>query len=83
MPAQLDAENNYDVLFRGRKVGRIWKYDYTGKASGDRARYLWHWYSRDVQGHKDTEGDAPTLEAAMAEFRRVWDAPGSNVRGLG
>ena len=26
-----DRENDYDVVFRGRKVGRIWKYEYTGK----------------------------------------------------
>jgi hypothetical protein len=56
----MDADNDYDVMFRGRKVGRIWLFDYTGKLSGERARYLWHWYIRDVEGRKDTEGDAPT-----------------------
>jgi hypothetical protein len=25
-----------DVMFRGRKVGRIWLFDYTGKLGGER-----------------------------------------------
>jgi hypothetical protein len=78
----MDKDSDYDVMFRGRKVGRIWLFDYTGKLSGERARYLWHWYFRDVEGRKNTEGDAPTLEAAMAGFRRAWDAPGANVRNI-
>jgi hypothetical protein len=53
-----DRENDYDVVFRGRKVGRIW---------------------RDVDGRKDAQGHAPSLEAAMTNFRSAWDAPGSNV----
>jgi hypothetical protein len=72
-------DNDYDVLFRGQRVGRIWCFDYTGRASGDRARYRWHWYCRDIQCRKDTEGDAPTLETAMADFRRTWDSPESNA----
>ena len=39
-------------MFRDRKVGRIWKYDYTGKVSGEMARWLWHWDWRDVDGRK-------------------------------
>jgi hypothetical protein len=78
-PPSWDATTDYDVLFRDRRVGRIWMFDYTGKSSGDRERYLWHWYWRDIDGRKDTEGHAPTLEAAMADFRRAWDAAGLNV----
>ena len=55
-PPGYDRENDYDVVFRGRKVGRIWKYDYTGKVSGEMARWLWHWDWRDVEGRKDAEG---------------------------
>ena len=54
-PPGRDAENDFDVLFRGRRVGRIWRYDYTGKLSGDRARFLWHWYFGNAEGRKDTE----------------------------
>ena len=32
-PPGWDRENDYDVVFRGRKVGRIWKYDYMGSAA--------------------------------------------------
>ena len=79
-PPGWDRENDYDVVFRGRKVGRIWKYDYTGKVSGEMARWLWHWDWRDVDGRKDAEGHCGSLEAAMAQFRAAWDAPAGNVR---
>ena len=67
------------LVFRGRKVGRIWKYDYTGKVGGEMARWLWHWDWRDVEGRKDAEGHCGSLEVAMAQFREAWDAPGGNV----
>ena len=79
-PPGWDRENDYDVVFRGRKVGRIWKYDYTGKVSGEMARWLWHWDWRDVDGRKDAQGHCGSLEAAMAQFRAAWDAPAGNVR---
>ena len=75
-PAGYDRENDYDVVFRGRKVGRIWKYDYTGKVSGEMARWLWHWDWHDVEGRKDAEGHCGSLEVAIP---RAWDAPGGNV----
>jgi len=37
------------------------------------ARYLWHWKWSNVPRRPDTTGHAPTLEAAMADFRRAWD----------
>ena len=78
-PPGWDRENDYDVVFRGRKVGRIWKYDYTGKVGGEMALWLWHWDWRDVDGRKDAEGHCGSLEVAMAQFREAWDAPGGNV----
>jgi hypothetical protein len=74
-PPGYDRENDFRVLFRGRAIGRIWRYDYAVSASGDRARYHWHWHWRDVEGREDTTGDAPTLQSAMADFRRAWDGP--------
>jgi hypothetical protein len=53
-------------------IGRVWRFDYTHVTSGPRARYLWHWYWRSFEGRDDAEGDAPTLEIAMADFRRAW-----------
>ena len=70
-PPGYDRENDYDVVFRGRKVGRIWKYDYTGKTSGEMARWLWHWDWRNVEGRKDADGHCGSLAQAMADFRRV------------
>jgi hypothetical protein len=51
----------YDVVFRGRKVGRIWKYDYTGKVSGGMARWalaLVLARHRRAQGHRGARADA-------------------------
>ena len=73
---------DYDVLFRDRRVGRIWEFDYTDEATREIGRYLWHWYWRDADGRKDMEGHAPNLESAMADFRRAWDTAGSNVVSL-
>ena len=81
-PPGWGRENDYDVVFRGHKVGRIWKYDYTGKTSGEMARWLWHWDWRNVDGRKDAEGHCGSLEVAMAQFRAAWDAPAGNVRSI-
>ena len=78
-PPGYGRENDYGVVFRGRKVGRIWKYDFTGKVSGEMARWLWHWDWRDVEGRKEAEVHCGSLEVAMAQFREAWDAPGGNV----
>ena len=81
-PPGWDREDDYDVEFRGRKVGRIWRYDYTGKTSGEMARWLWHWDWRNVEGRKDAEGHCGSVHEAMKQFREVWDAPQSNVRNI-
>jgi hypothetical protein len=76
-PPGWSNEPDYSVLFRGRVIGRVWRYDYAGDCSGEMARNLWHWDWREVDGRADQTGHAPTLEAAMADFRRAWD----RVRG--
>jgi hypothetical protein len=81
-PPGYDRENDYDVVFRDRKVGRIWKYDYTGKVSGEAGHWLWHWDWRNVEGRKDASGHCGSLHEAMAQFRAAWDAPAANVRNI-
>jgi hypothetical protein len=76
-PPSWDKSSDYDVMFRGRRVGRVWRFDYQDDGFGD--RMLWHWYWRDVEGRLDARGHAPTLETAMADFRRAWDTPASGV----
>ena len=39
-------------------------------------------YGRDVDERKDTEGHVGPLEEVMADLRRDWDAPGTNVRNI-
>jgi hypothetical protein len=72
-PPTRAANEDYKVICRSRTVGRIWCHDYTGTVSGDMARHLWHWDWHDVPGRRNATGHAPTLEAAMADFRRAWD----------
>jgi hypothetical protein len=71
-PPGWDAKTDFNVHFRGREIGRIWRHEY--KDHGDYSRHPWHWYFRGVPGRPDTTGHAPTLEAAMADFRKAWDA---------
>ena len=40
-PPGWDATTDYDVLFRDRRIGRIWHIDYAGKTGGEMARHLW------------------------------------------
>ena len=40
---RFEKDSDFNVLWRDRIVGRIWKCDYTGSTSGEIARYLWHW----------------------------------------
>jgi hypothetical protein len=70
---------DYNVLWRDRIVGRIWRHDYSRDSAGDMARHPWHWRWRDVDGRPDTKGHAATLETAMADFRRAWDAEQGSV----
>ena len=65
------------------KVGRVWRYEYTGKVSGEMARWLWHSDRRNVEGPKDASGHCGSLHETMAQFRTAWDAPADNVRNFG
>jgi hypothetical protein len=59
-------------MFRWRKVGRAWEHDYTGAVSGEMARWLWHWYFRDV-------GMLQHLEAALAIADETQDEGAGNL----
>jgi hypothetical protein len=72
-PPGWSNEPDYNVVFRGHTVGRIWRFDYGQDASGDMGRHPWHWHRRDAEGRADMRGHAPTLEAAMTDFRKAWD----------
>jgi hypothetical protein len=37
----------------------------------------WHWYWEWEHQHRTPTAHAPTLEAAMADFRKVWQGEGS------
>jgi hypothetical protein len=78
-PVALSERNaDFNVLWRSQVVGRIWRHDYSRDTRGDMARYPWHWERRGERGEQS--GHAPTLESAMADFRRAWD--GSTQSGV-
>ena len=67
----LDRTKDYNVLWRGRCIGRIWCHEY--KLHPWEGLGPWHWdWQWDRLGV--TKGHAPTLEAAMADFRKAWDS---------
>jgi len=78
-PPGWDAKTDFNVLFRGQRIGRIWRFDYSRDVRGDMGRYPWHWHWRNVVGRADRTGHAPTLESALADFRQAWDAAEPDV----
>src|SRR4051812_28540962 len=60
-PPGHDSTTDYDVIWCGRSIGRVWRHDYQNHPwSGVGA---WHWYWRNVPGRTDCSGHGPTLEA--------------------
>jgi hypothetical protein len=69
-PVVSDARNaDYDVCWRGRKVGRVWRYDYVRNPGEG---FPWHW-SLNAEERKSDWGHCLTLHEAMEQFRNAWD----------
>ena len=77
----LDQQNDYDIIWRGNRVGRIWRHDYQNHPWSGLG--LWHWSRCNARGRHVAEGHGPTLEAVMADFRRAWDAVQSRAAVAG
>jgi hypothetical protein len=60
---------DYDVIWRGAKVGRIWRFIYRGERHEG---WPWHWVIR-AEHRPGEEGHALTLHEAMEQFRAAWD----------
>jgi hypothetical protein len=71
-PPRYDRKTDYRVLWRGHVIGRIWMHDYVGERWAGLGP--WHWYWEWEHQHRTPTAHAPTLEAAMADFRKVWDS---------
>lgn len=72
-----DQRNDYDVIWCGRTIGRVWRHHYQNHPWRDVG--LWHWHWDRVPGRPGGSGHGPTLESVLADFRRVWDARESGV----
>jgi hypothetical protein len=68
---EMDRTKDYDVLWRGRAIGRIWFHKYTMHPWEGLGPWHWDWQLERLG--PVTGGHARTLEAAMADFRRAWD----------
>jgi hypothetical protein len=68
-PPALDPKTDYNVLWKGRPIGRMWKHRYDNHPWASKPDWHWYWGTRGGR----IEGHAPTLESAMADFRRAWD----------
>jgi hypothetical protein len=71
-PPGFDQQNDYNVMWKGRQIGRVWRHAYDNHPWSGKGP--WHWYWRNVPGRIDASGHGPTLESVMADFRRAWDA---------
>ena len=67
----LDQQNDYDIIWCGNRVGRIWRHDYQNHPWSGLG--LWHWSRCNERGRDVAEGHGPTLNAVMADFRRAWE----------
>ena len=67
----LDQKNDYNVICRGNRVGRIWRYEYANHPW--QGLGPWHWSRCNERGRDVAEGHGLTLEAVTAGFRRAWD----------
>ena len=64
-----DASTNFDVLWRGEKVGRIWRHTYVRETFEE---HPWHWdISASNRPHE--WGHSLTLHEAMEQLRMAWD----------
>jgi hypothetical protein len=70
-PPEWNATNDYNVLFRGRPIGRIWRAIYQDSEWRD---CPWHWNIRSPDESDIDWGHSMTLVEAMTDFRRAWDA---------
>jgi hypothetical protein len=68
-PVWSTPKADYDVLHRGEKVGRIWRFTYTREPHQD---FPWHW-TLVSESRKQDSGHSLTLHEAMEHFRHAWD----------
>jgi len=60
---------DFDVMWRGRRVGRIWRFVYEREEC---EACPWHW-DISAPDRKHEWGHALTLHEAMEQFRTTWD----------
>ncbi len=70
-PPTRRPEDDFNVILRGRQIGRIWRHEYEHDRKSGKGP--WHWNWTGVKDRTDASGHGPTLESVMADFRRAWE----------
>lgn len=67
-----DAATDYNVVYRGRPIGRIWRHIYERHSFQN---CPWHWTLRPSNDDSQEDwGHSMTPQEAMEQFRMAWDA---------
>jgi len=77
-PPYYDLRDDYNVMFRGRRVGRI-RFDH--KLYPNEAHVPWRWFLNDTERNLLADGRAVTRAEAMAAFRKAFDTVPDNMVG--
>ena len=76
-PPFWDTTNDFNVMWRGRKVGKI---DLDLKPYAGQEHIPWRWFMNDEERKRMASGRTATREEAMAAFRKAFDtAPDKTI----
>ena len=69
-PPFYDLRDDYNVMLRGRKVGRI---RFNHKTYPHEAHVPWRWFLNDMERNRMADGLCTSREEAMTAFREAFD----------
>src|SRR5262245_12804277 len=75
-PPFWDARDDFNVMFRDRKVGRI---HLEHKLYPNEAHVPWRWFLNDTQRNRMAGGNCASRDEAMAAFRNAFDTVPDNT----
>ena len=68
--------DDFDVMFRGRKVGRI---SFNHRPYADEAHALWRWFLNDTDRNRMATECCVSRDEAMTAFRKAFDTVPDNT----
>ena len=76
VPPFWDLRDDYNVMFRGRKVGRI---RFNHKTYPSESHVPWRWFLNDIERNRMADGLCASREEAMTAFRMAFDRVPDNT----